>query len=207
MSNLEIITNEVKNMRRLLKNTYFKFDRNRFMSMDSFLKQFLLDRIFIENASNLSLLSHCISRQVGCIIAKDGRTLATGINGTSENEVNCDELFDHDHSDMKAHRAWSDVHEIHAEMNAINWAAKHGRALNNSTLYCTLQPCLQCSKNIPAVGINRIVFRDFYDRVENYEEQKKYLQSKGVIIIKLSPDEEILKYISEVKLILEKYDG
>lgn len=158
---------------------------------EKFLKQHLLDRVFISNAINLSYLSHCVSRQVGCVIALDGRTLVTGVNGTSQGDVNCDELFPSVGFDPVAHRIWSDDNEIHAELNAINFAAKHGISLDGATLYCSLQPCMQCSKNIPAVGIKRIVFDTFYDRVDNFQEQIEYLARKGVIIEKLMNEQEL----------------
>lgn len=120
-------TQQMKQLRSQIKKTPRFADQTRLLSdAEAFLKQHLLDRVFIGNAINLSFLSHCVSRQVGCVIEKDGRTLSTGINGTSCGDENCDELFPHIGFDAKAHREWSDVNEAHAELNAINWAAKHG---------------------------------------------------------------------------------
>lgn len=197
-------TQQMKQLRSQIKKTPRFADQARLLSdAEAFLKQHLLDRVFIGNAINLSFLSHCVSRQVGCVIAKDGRTLSTGINGTSGGDENCDELFPLNGFDAKAHREWSDVNEIHAELNAINWAAKHGISLDGSTLYCTLQPCLQCSKNLPAVGIKRIVFKDFYDRVNDFEEQRLHLFKKGVIIERLLDDSELQVYLGRFSHILE----
>ena len=197
-------TQQMKQLRSQIKRApRFAGQAKLFSDAEAFLKQHLLDRVFIGNAINLSYLSHCVSRQVGCVIEKDGRTLSTGINGTAFGDENCDELFPHEGFDAKAHREWSDVNEIHAELNAINWAAKHGISLDGSTLYCTLQPCLQCSKNLPAVGIKRIVFKDFYDRVNNFEEQRLHLFKKGVIIEKLMDEVELQAYLGRFSHILE----
>ena len=197
-------TKEIKQLRsRIKKAPRFAGQAQLYSTAESFLKQHLLDRVFIGNAINLSYLSHCVSRQVGCVIEKDGRTLSTGINGTSGGDENCDELFPVEGFDAKAHREWSDINEIHAELNAINWAAKHGISLDGSTLYCTLQPCLQCSKNLPAVGIKRIVFNEFYDRVDNFEEQRLHLLKKGVIIEKLMDESELQAYLQRFNFILE----
>jgi deoxycytidylate deaminase len=57
---------------------------------------------------------------------------------------------------------------------------------------------MQCSKNLPAVGIKRIVFDTFYDRVDNFSDQVEYLARKGVIIEKLLSDEEFAQKISEI---------
>lgn len=156
-----------------------------------FLKQHLSDRVFIQVAKDMAVLSHCVSRQVGCVIVRNGRILSTGINGTTMGDVNCDTLFPAENFDPVAHRAWADDNEIHAEMNAINFAAKEGIELDGSTLYCSLQPCKECSKNLPAVGIKRIVFDTFYDRVDNFAEQVEYLKRKGVIIEKLLSEDEL----------------
>lgn len=201
---LRDFTQQIKQMRsRVKKAPRFADQRVLLEQAEVFLKQHLLDRVFIGNAINLSYLSHCVSRQVGCVIEKDGRTLSTGINGTSSGDENCDELFPLEGFDAKAHREWSDVNEAHAELNAINWAAKHGISLDGSTLYCTLQPCLQCSKNLPAVGIKRIVFKDLYDRVDSYEDQRLHLFKKGVIIEKLMDDNLLQAYLGRLNHILE----
>lgn len=154
------------------------------------IKQYINDAIFIKVALDLSELSHCVSRQVGCIITKENKILTTGINGTAPDQPNCDELFDHSNFDPKLHREWSDINETHAELNAINFAAKFGISIDNSTLYCSLQPCLQCSKNIPFSGIQRVVFDQFYDRVDSFEQQKQSLNKKGIEIVKLLPFDE-----------------
>ena len=205
---LKDFTLQINQMRSRFKIA-FHVDHNRIVLQrtEEFLKQHLLDRVFIGNAINLSYLSHCVSRQVGCVIEKDGRTLSTGINGTSCGDENCDELFPLENFDAKAHREWSDVNEIHAELNAINWAAKHGISLDGSTLYCTLQPCLQCSKNLPAVGIKRIVFMDFYDRVNNFDEQRLHLFKKGVIIEKLMDDNSLHEYLEQLNTFLRNNNG
>ncbi len=163
-----------------------------------FVKQCILDQVFINVGRVMSVLSHCVSRQVACVIAKEGRIIATGINGTTQGDVNCDEIFPKVGFNPVEHRKWADVNEIHGEMNAINWAAKYGLELDGATLYCTLQPCNECSKNIPAVGINRIVFGTFYNRVDNFEAQRVYLERKGVIIEKLPDVEEFNRQLQKL---------
>jgi dCMP deaminase len=124
------------------------------------------DLTFLRIAKELGDKSHCVSRQVGCLFVLDGRILVSGINGTPPGEKNCDELFDKQNFDPAEHRAWSDVAELHAEQNAIVYAAKKGISLEGSTLYCTLQPCIHCSKLLLALGVKRVVFGNYYDRVD-----------------------------------------
>jgi deoxycytidylate deaminase len=53
---------------------------------------------------------------------------------------------------------------IHAEMSAISDAARLGRALKDSTLYCTTFPCHMCAKHIVAAGIQKVVFLEPYPK-------------------------------------------
>jgi dCMP deaminase len=173
--------------------------------LSSDIKTYIEDTIFIENACNLSCMSHCVSKQVGCIIVVDGVTVSTGINGTSPNMTNCDSLFKFDDFDQAEHRQWADKNEIHAEMNAIFFAAKRGISLNGGTLYCSLQPCNECSKNLPAVGIKRIVFKNQYDRVTDVSAQAQRFLDQGIKIDHLQPyDDAIVRFKFRTENLIQK---
>lgn len=134
-------------------------------------KQRKWDLFFLRTARDLGTMSHCVSRQVGAICVLDGRILSSGINGTPIGEKNCCEHFPLIGFEPKAHREWSDINEVHAEMNLTLFAAKHGVSLAGSTMYASLQPCSQCIKNIIQVGIKRIVYSEKYDRVTEEQNQ------------------------------------
>ena len=53
---------------------------------------------------------------------------------------------------------------IHAEMSAITDAARLGRSLEGSTLFCTTFPCHMCAKHIIASGIKQVVFLEPYPK-------------------------------------------
>lgn len=53
---------------------------------------------------------------------------------------------------------------VHAEMSAICDAARVGRPLENTTLYCTTFPCHMCAKHIIASGIKKVVFLEPYPK-------------------------------------------
>lgn len=53
---------------------------------------------------------------------------------------------------------------VHAEMCAICDAARLGRSLKGSTLYCTTFPCHNCTKHIIAVGIKKVVYMEPYPK-------------------------------------------
>lgn len=58
---------------------------------------------------------------------------------------------------------------IHAEMSAICDAARTGRSIRGSTLYCTTFPCHMCAKHIIASGVKRVVYIEPYPK--SYAEQ------------------------------------
>ncbi|MEQ8295922.1 MAG: anti-phage dCTP deaminase [Nitratireductor sp.] len=53
---------------------------------------------------------------------------------------------------------------IHAEMSAITDAARLGKSLAESILYCTTFPCHMCAKHIVSAGVHRVVFLEPYPK-------------------------------------------
>ncbi|WP_404416682.1 deaminase [Brevundimonas vesicularis] len=53
---------------------------------------------------------------------------------------------------------------VHAEMCAICDAARLGKSVKGSTLYCTTFPCHNCTKHILAVGVKRVVYMEPYPK-------------------------------------------
>jgi dCMP deaminase len=143
----------------------------------------LSDKIFINIASELVKASKCVSKQVGAVIVKNGRILSTGYNGTPPGYVNCCDHWDGKYT--KEHHEWSQTYEIHAEMNAIIWAAREGISIDGATIYVTLEPCSECSKNLIASGIKRIVYAQEYEHTHS-EVISKFIKDNGVIIEKIS---------------------
>jgi dCMP deaminase len=54
------------------------------------------------------------------------------------------------------------VRTVHAEVNAVAQAARHGICTAGSTCYCTASPCWNCFKTLVNAGILRIVYEEFY---------------------------------------------
>jgi dCMP deaminase len=139
----------------------------------------LSDKNFINIAKEIASASKCVSKSVGAVIVKDGRILSTGYNGTPPGYINCNDYWDDKYT--KEHHDWSKTYEIHAEMNAIIWAARKGISIEGATIYVTLEPCSECSKNLIASGISRIVYETKYE-YNNSETISKFLQDNGVKI-------------------------
>ena len=122
-----------------------------------------VDQYFMDMTHLVKARGTCPRRQVGAVIVKDKRVLTTGYNGAPRNfphpiEVGClrDEL--HIPKGMMA-----DICPcLHAEQNAIIQAATTGVSIEGAELYCTTQPCTQCSRMIANCGMKRVVFEEEY---------------------------------------------
>src|SRR3972149_4321327 len=147
-------------------------------------KQQRLDKIFINIALEFATLSHCVTYKVGAVAVNDNRIIATGINGTPEGMLNCDRVFKNYNSetDREEHHMWSEIHELHAELNVILFCAKNGISLKGTTVYSTVQPCQQCLKNMLQCGIVRIVYKYPYEKAVESKLIKEYMKEKNIII-------------------------
>jgi len=120
----------------------------------------LNDKNFINIVFEIAKWSKCVSRQVWAIIVKDNRILSTGYNWSPAWYTNCNERFNWVY--WPEHHDWSAKYEIHAEMNAVLWAARNWVSIEWATIYCTYQPCFDCTKNIIWAWIKHIVYKDKY---------------------------------------------
>lgn len=144
------------------------------------------DKLFMETAERFSGLSRCVSNKVGCVIVKDNRIISTGYNGTLPEQQNCAHKFPRYSKDQReVHYNWSLINEIHAEMNTISFAAKHGLSIDSATLYCTLKPCYSCLKNILQCGIKRIVYKNEYDKEIIGETIESFIKENNIIVEKI----------------------
>lgn len=63
---------------------------------------------------------------------------------------------------------------IHAEQNALLFAAKNGISVNGATMYVTTEPCIECAKFIEASGIKKVIYSDSYKNSDGIELLKKH---------------------------------
>ncbi len=135
-----------------------------------------LQSFFMKTAFLLAENSHCVSHHVGAVIVKDNRIISMGYNGSAPGCINCDDVFDptDPNYERAKHSLWSNENEIHAEMNALMFAAKHDIGTDDCDMYCTLSPCNHCLKNLAMSGIKNVYYHFKYDKSElNTEILKK----------------------------------
>ena len=82
------------------------------------------DTYFMLQAEVAKLRSNCLSRQVGCVIVKDNRQIATGYNGTPSGIKNCFDggcprCLDKQNNKIKSGENLERCYCTHAEANAI----------------------------------------------------------------------------------------
>ena len=110
---------------------------------------------FMSLALLISSRSPSMKLKVGAIIVKDNRVISSGYNGYPSG---CQHI--------SIHRDNHEINTIHAEQNAISDAARRGVAVQNSTIYITHYPCINCCKYIISSGINNIIYLDDYKNDE-----------------------------------------
>ena len=129
--------------------------------------------------------STCCRMQVGAVLVKDNRVISIGFNGTATGQEHCEDYFANvykkeyasqfsTYEEYHASRTFYDAHgkfsnenELHAEQNAILFAAKNGISTAGSTLYVTYSPCIHCAKVIVAAGVSRVFYKNLYDRSQD----------------------------------------
>jgi dCMP deaminase len=121
------------------------------------------DEYFMRIAELAATRSTCLRRQVGAVIVKDKKILATGYNGAPSGLKHC---LDIGCLREKLKIPSGERHELcratHAEQNAIAQAALFGVSIKDGVMYSTNQPCILCTKLIINAGIKKIVIQDSY---------------------------------------------
>ena len=115
-------------------------------------KQEVLDKRYLRMAQIWAENSYCERRKVGAILVKDKMIISDGYNGTPAGFENVCEDTD----------GTTKPYVLHAEANAITKVARSNNSSEDSTLYVTASPCVECAKLISQSGIRRVVFNDLY---------------------------------------------
>ncbi len=127
--------------------------------------------------------STCLSRQVGAVLVKDKRILATGYNGAPRGIVHCEEVGC---LRKKLKVPSGERHELcrglHAEQNAIIQAALHGVGVAGSEVYSTVFPCVVCAKMLINAGVRRVVYLgDYPDKLT-----KRMLEEAKIKVVRFA---------------------
>ena len=138
------------------------------------MKQKFIDA-YMDVAERFAKLSSAKRLQVGAIIVKDDRIISIGYNGmpsgwdnNCESKVYANEWsidnshWEYQEEDGTVYNLVTKVDVIHAEANAIAKLAKGSESGNESTMFLTHAPCLDCAKQIYTAGIKKVFYRNSY---------------------------------------------
>jgi len=114
------------------------------------------DEYFMQMAHLVATRATCPRRHVGAVVVKGKQVLTTGYNGSLPGQPHCDEVG------CMTQGTSGCLRTIHAEINAVAQAARHGINLSGSILYVTTSPCMSCFKSIIAAGIIEVVYDTEY---------------------------------------------
>jgi dCMP deaminase len=139
------------------------------------------DEYFMQIVEIVKTRSTCLRRQVGALVVRDKRILATGYNGAPMGCKHCAEIGClRDKLNIPSGQRQELCRASHAEQNAIAQAAYSGTSIKGGTLYITHQPCSICAKMIINAGIVKVVFRgDYPDDLA-----MDLLQEAGIRVVK-----------------------
>jgi dCMP deaminase len=136
----------------------------------------------MEAAELVSKRSTCMRRQVGAVLVKDKRILATGYNGAPCGVTHCEVTGClRDKLKVPSGQRHELCRGLHAEQNVLLQAALHGVSVAGSMLYVTCVPCSICAKMLINAGIKNIVYNNSY------------------------PDEMAQGFLKEAKVTLKQY--
>lgn len=143
-----------------------------------------LESTLLEIAITVSKRSTCSRRNNGAVIATpSGVVLSTGYNGSLSgrphciHECDCDDEFiverligyseKVDNRDLHAkscpaHPENGCTLAVHAEANAVYFAARNGVSVEGADIYCTTEPCVKCAEAIVQSGIKRVYYGQQY---------------------------------------------
>ena len=139
------------------------------------------DEYFLKLAMLASERATCPRMHCGCVLVKNKNVISTGYNGSIPGDEHCDDvgcLVVDNHC----------VRTVHAEMNALIQAARHGNSVEGASAYVTNMPCTTCAKAMITAGIERVViFSDYHDTLAT-----QFFAKAKVKIVKIPmPSKEI----------------
>jgi dCMP deaminase len=129
--------------------------------------------MLLQMANAVRRRSTCSRAQVGALIIQGGRPVMTGYNGAPAGMPHCDHTCtcDEDYPDADyqptLHQPTCPARPgcataVHAEANAIAYAAREGIRVQGSRMFVTLSPCYPCALLIASAGVSELTYLERY---------------------------------------------
>ena len=138
-------------------------------------------RFYMDMAYLFAGRSTCLRGHVGCVAVRDNHLIAGGFNGAPAGMDHCLDVgcggskYDEELGEFFPNGC---TRAVHAEMNMVAWAARHGTALNHTVVFSTHGPCIPCAQALVTAGIKSFHY------VEEYRvpEGKNLLINAGITV-------------------------
>lgn len=154
-----------------------------------------IDSMFFGMLHYVAERSTCRRAKVGAILVRDRRPVSMGYNGAPPHMPEC--ISEGVGCEEEAIQVSPDAPEdakslarfvmkegcqrtVHAEANAIAFAARSGIATAGTTMYCTYAPCYSCAKLMLSAGVTEVRYKKEY----RDERGKNVLLQSGVTMVK-----------------------
>ncbi len=132
-----------------------------------------LEATYLKMAQVIGMRSTCRHRDQGAILVLNRHLVSVGYNGSAPEQPHCIDLQNCAKADGIPCRAEG----LHAESNALVFAAKHGITIEGSILYSVYSPCRICCNMLKVAGIKEVIYLEVYS---GFTEGPKYLEVLGI---------------------------
>lgn len=123
------------------------------------------DETMMKVAHDFAEQGTCDRLKVGAVIHRRARVISTGYNGVPAGLPHCN----HAAEEPVIGEERGCQLAVHAEANAIAWAARHGLPIEGADLTVTHMPCVDCAKLIINAGLVSVTFEMPYRKMEGIE--------------------------------------
>lgn len=185
------------------KQEYAK--REKGFSIYSYMDRPDINDVMMDSALLFAERSTCARVKAGAVISIDDHIVSTGYNGNAPGKEHCNDHFKEIFEEKKKewspsmtfslwqeteefkemHHDWAIRNELHAEMNAIIYAARRGIQIQGGAIYTTYSPCLFCTKAIIQAGLKEVYYNKLYDKPEG-RDSLQVLKENGIHVEEIS---------------------
>lgn len=133
------------------------------------------DTLFMQVAQTVSQRGTCPRKSVGAVIVYKNRIMSIGYNGAPPGMPHCTDVGCGGGVQVPAKDPAGQLlapyteefpngctRAIHAEMNAVAFAARQGARTDDAAMYCTCATCANCAALLVSSGIKRFVYLEPY---------------------------------------------
>ena len=115
------------------------------------------DQMFHDMAELVARRSTCLRGNVGCVLVNDRRVVSMGYNGSPPGMDECLDV-----GCLEIEGVEGCTRTIHAEANALIFAARMGIPTAGCFMYATHSPCLHCAMLAKTAGVTVICYDKEY---------------------------------------------